>query len=119
MPVPLRTDFGAAQLRAIAKRTKNAAQARRLLALGAIYEGASRTAAAQLGGVTLQIVRDWVIKFNAHRPEVLIVCKASGQPAKELCWNLGDEADQAALCGFSSMTSIPSWNLAPAMSLGN
>ncbi|MCH4561471.1 hypothetical protein [Mesorhizobium jarvisii] len=37
----------------------------------------------------------------------------------ELCWNLGDEADQAALCGFNSMTSIPSWNLAPAMSFGN
>ncbi|QND55807.1 hypothetical protein [Mesorhizobium huakuii] len=37
----------------------------------------------------------------------------------ELCCNLGDEADQAALCGFSSMTSIPSWNVAPAMSLGN
>jgi hypothetical protein len=41
-----------------------------------------------------------------------------GLPA-ELCWNLGDEADQAALCGFVSMTSIPSRNLAPAMSLGN
>ncbi|WP_432421273.1 hypothetical protein [Mesorhizobium huakuii] len=38
---------------------------------------------------------------------------------EELCCNLGDEADQAALCGFSSMTSIPSWNVAPAMSLGN
>ncbi|NGO54558.1 PAS domain S-box protein [Allomesorhizobium camelthorni] len=38
---------------------------------------------------------------------------------QELCWNLGDEADQAALCGFSSMNSIPSWNLAPAMSFGN
>jgi hypothetical protein len=40
-------------------------------------------------------------------------------PLAELCWNLGDEADQAALCGFVSMTSIPSRNLAPAMSLGN
>ncbi len=38
---------------------------------------------------------------------------------KELCWNLDDEADQAALCGFVSMTSIPSRNLAPAMSFGN
>jgi hypothetical protein len=37
----------------------------------------------------------------------------------ELCWNLGDEVDQAALCGFVSMTSIPSRNLAPAMSFGN
>jgi hypothetical protein len=50
----------------------------------------------------------------------LILCRLSATAIfRELCWNLGDEADQAALCGFSSMTSIPSWNLAPAMSLGN
>ena len=39
--------------------------------------------------------------------------------ARELCGNLGDKIDQAALCGFISMTSIPSWNLTPASSLGN
>ncbi|MCH4561272.1 hypothetical protein ACVILI_006788 [Mesorhizobium sp. USDA 4775] len=47
------------------------------------------------------------------------VCDTPLEPDAELCWNLGDEADQAALCGFNSMTSIPSWNLAPAMSFGN
>ena len=36
-----------------------------LLALAAIYDGSSRTEAAEIGGVTLQIVRDWVLKFNA------------------------------------------------------
>jgi hypothetical protein len=30
----------------------------------AIYDGASRTAAARIGGVTLQIVRDWVIQCS-------------------------------------------------------
>jgi hypothetical protein len=45
--------------------------------------------------------------------------KKNGKTPAELCWNLGDEADQAALWGFVSMTSIPSRNLAPAMSLGN
>jgi transposase len=65
MPLPLRGDFDAAQLRAIARRTKDAAQTRRLLALAAVYDGATRTAAALIGGVTLQIVRDWVLKFNA------------------------------------------------------
>ena len=74
MPIPLRSDFDASQLRALARKTKNAPQARRLLALAAIYEGASRTEAARIGGVTLQIVRDWVLKFNAqggraHRPQ--------------------------------------------------
>ena len=55
MPVPLRTDFDAHALRAIARKTKDGPQARRLLALAAIYEGATRTAAARLGGVTVQI----------------------------------------------------------------
>ena len=48
----------------------------------AIYEGATRSEAAKIGGVTLQIVRDWVVKFNAHGPEGLIDRKAPGQPAR-------------------------------------
>jgi hypothetical protein len=35
------------------------------LALAAIYEGASRTQAARIGEVTVQVVRDCVVKFNA------------------------------------------------------
>ncbi len=80
--IPLRRDFDAATLRAVAKKTKDAAQARRLLALAAIYEGAMRTEAAKIGDVTLQIVRDWVVKFNAHGPDGLIDRKAPGQPPK-------------------------------------
>src|SRR3712207_493338 len=82
MPVPLRTDFDAAALRAIARTTKDGPQARRLLALAAIYDGATRTAAARIGGGTVQIVRDWVVKFNAHGPEGLINRKPPGQPSK-------------------------------------
>ena len=63
MPVPLR-DFDAGMTRAPAKLSKYAPQARRLLALAAIYDGATRSEAAEIGGVTLQIVRDWVVKFN-------------------------------------------------------
>ena len=44
-----------------ARKTKDGPQARRLLALAAIYDGATRTEAAKIGGVTLQIVRDWVM----------------------------------------------------------
>lgn len=72
MAIPLRADFDAQMVRAAAKRSKDGAQARRLLALAAIYEGATRTEAAKIGGVTLQIVRDWVLKFNAHGPDGLI-----------------------------------------------
>jgi transposase len=82
VPIPLRTDFDAFQLRAIARKAKDGPQARRLLALAAIYEGASRTEAARIGGVTLQIVRDWVLKFNAQGPEGLIDRKPPGQPSR-------------------------------------
>ena len=82
MPIPLRSDFDASQLRALARKTKDGPQARRLLALAAIYEGASRTEAARIGGVTLQIVRDWVLKFNAQGPEGLIDRKPPGQPSR-------------------------------------
>ena len=82
MPIRLRSDFDASQLRAVARKTKNAAQARRLLALAAIYEGGTRTEAAQIGGVTLQIVRDWVLKFNAQGPEGLIDRKPTGQTSR-------------------------------------
>ena len=82
MPVPLRSAFEADALRVIARKTKDGAQARRLLALAAIYDGASRTEAARIGGVTVQIVRDWVVKFNAHGPDGLIDRKPSGRPSK-------------------------------------
>ena len=82
MPVPLRNDFDAAALRGIARKSKDGPQARRLLALAAIYEGASRTDAARIGGVTRQIVRDWVVKFNAHGPAGLIDRKPPGQPSR-------------------------------------
>ena len=67
MALPLRDDFDAPTVRLAAKRSKDGPQARRLLALAAIYEGASRSEAAKIGGVTLQIIRDWVLKFNARR----------------------------------------------------
>ena len=79
--IGLRGDFDAAALRAIAKRSKDGAQARRLLALAAIYDGATRSEAAKIGGVTLQIVRDWVLRFNAHGPDGLVDRKAPGQPS--------------------------------------
>ena len=82
MPVPLRADFDARSVRAAAKRSKDGPQARRLLALAATYEGTTRSEAAKIGGVTLQIVRDWVVKFDARGPEGLIDRKAPGQPAR-------------------------------------
>jgi transposase len=82
MPIALRTDFDSVTVRSAARNAKDGAQARRLLALAAIYEGASRTEAARLGSVTVQIVRDWVVKFNATGPEGLIDKKAPGKPPR-------------------------------------
>lgn len=45
MAVSLREDFDAARLRGLAKKTKDGPQTRRLLALAAIYDGATRTEA--------------------------------------------------------------------------
>jgi transposase len=42
------------------------------LALASIYDGGSRSDAARIGGVGLQIVRDWVVRFNTHGPDGLI-----------------------------------------------
>jgi transposase len=59
--------------------SRDANQTRRLLALAVIYEGASRSVAAGIGGVQRQTVRDWVAAFNAHGPAGLIDGKAPGQ----------------------------------------
>ena len=90
IPVALRTDFDSSDLRRLGRAARDAAQARRLLALAAIYDGGSRTEAAKIGSVTLQIVRDWVMRFNAHGPDGLINIKARGNPPK-----LNDEQRQA------------------------
>ena len=77
--VGLRGDFDGGALRAAARRSKDGPHARRLLALAAIYDGATRTEAAKIVGVGLQVVRDWALKFNAHGPDGLTDRKAPGQ----------------------------------------
>ena len=69
VPVKLRDDFSAVDVRAHARRCKDGAQVRRLLAIATILDGDSRSDAAPVGGVTRQIVRDWVLRFNADGPE--------------------------------------------------
>ena len=71
------------------------------MALAAIYEGATRTEAAKIGGVTLQIVRDWVLKFNAHGPDGLIDRKPPGQPPRL------NDAHRAALAAIIESGPIP------------
>ena len=65
LPLPLRSDFTAVDLRRM-RVGRHAAQARRLLALAAIYDGGPRAGGGADRRRGLQIVRDWVVRFNAR-----------------------------------------------------
>ena len=78
-PICLRSYFDASGLRRAARASTDANQVRRLLALAAIYNGTSRAQAARTSGVTPQIVRDWVVRFNAEGSAGLIDRKAPGR----------------------------------------
>jgi hypothetical protein len=108
MPIPLREGFDAASLRAMARESRDAGQTRRRLALAAIRDGATRSAAARIGGVTLQIVRGRSCGADRAglgddaqraRPAGLIDRKAPGQPRR-----LDDYASRA-----SKATIPPMW----------
>lgn len=100
-PIALRKDFDAGTLRALARRSSDPGQVRRLLAVGAIYDGGTRSAAAAIGGVGLQTVRDWVLGFNAEGPDGLATGKAPGNPS------ILDAAQRTALCRIVEDGPIP------------
>jgi transposase len=64
--VKVRTDFSAAELRRVAAASKHANQSRRLLSIAAVLDGMSRAAAARIGGMDRQTLRDWVHRYNAE-----------------------------------------------------
>src|SRR5437660_7635766 len=70
--IMIRQDFEAGELRCLARTVKNANQARRLLAIAAVYEGMDREEAARIGGMDRQTLRDWVHRFNEEGPDGLI-----------------------------------------------
>ena len=74
----IRTDFSASELRRLAAGSKDANQSCRLLSLAAALEGMSREAAARIGGMDRQTLRDWVHRFNAQGPEGLKDIRSKG-----------------------------------------
>ena len=78
----VRSDFTAGDVRGFARRAKDAAQTRRLLAIAAVLDGASREDAAKIGGMDRQTLRDWVIRFNEQGPDGLINIPSPGVPPK-------------------------------------
>ena len=69
--IPVQTDYTAGEVRRFAQRAKDAAQARRLLAIAAVLAGASREEAAKIGGMDRQTLRDWVHRYNAEAGSAL------------------------------------------------
>lgn len=100
-PIKLREDFDGPALRVLARGTRDATQSRRLVALAEIYDGGRRGDAARIGGVTLQIVRDWVLRFNARGPDGLIDARHPG-PRRKL-----NDAQRAALVKVVETGPIP------------
>ena len=88
--ISLRDDFNGSDLRRLARLSKDAGKSRQPLALAEIYDGGKRQDAARIGDVGLQVVRDWVLRFNAKGPDGLIDGKSTGQPCK-----LNDDQRQA------------------------
>lgn len=72
----IRHDYTADDLRRLARQSRDADWSHRLLALSVIYEDDSRSRAASIGGVGLQIIRDWVERCNLHGPHAV---KAKGR----------------------------------------
>ncbi len=99
--IALRDDFEGPGLRRLAKASKDAGQSRRLLALAEIYDGGRRTDAARIGDVGLQIIRDWVLRFNMEGPAGLIDRKAPGRSPKL------NDAQRQALAEMVEQGPIP------------
>jgi transposase len=60
-----RHELGAGELRREATRCRDAAAARRMLALALVLDGVSRKQAARHAGMDRQTLRDWVHRYNA------------------------------------------------------
>ena len=80
--VVLREDFDAGSVRRLARDADDADQARRLLAIAAVYDGMSRADAARIGGMDRQTLRDWAHRFNAEGAAGLINRIAPGNPRR-------------------------------------
>jgi len=80
-----RTDMSAADLRAAAKRSGDARQASRILAIAMVLDGFNREDAARLCGMDRQTLRDWVHRYNKAGLDGLAGRGRSGRPAS-LSW---------------------------------
>src|ERR671929_1298658 len=89
-----RRELSAGELRREATRCRDAAAARRMLALALVLEGSSREEAARHAGMDRQALRDWVHRYHAEGLGGLRDRPRPGRPCAL------DEGRQAALKGL-------------------
>ena len=75
-----RSEWTAAELRRMARRSDDGRVSCRLLALAIVLEGATRTAAASAAGMDRQTLRDWVHRYNEGGVAALSDQPGSGRP---------------------------------------
>lgn len=83
MPIAVRrTERSAAELRREAAKSRDANQARRLLALALVMEDKPRGEAAKACGMDRQTLRDWVHRYNAEGIDGLSDRPRSGRKSR-------------------------------------
>ena len=98
-PIPLRQDFDVSQLRSLARRTKDGPQARRLLALAAIYDGATRTEAAKIGGVGLPARSPaWTMPASWVNSTGCSTTRSMASKWKTACSGCRKDRDRVSIC---------------------
>jgi transposase len=112
----IRTDYAPTELRRLARRTNNRAQALRLVAIAAALQGASRAEAARAGAMDRQTLRDWVLRFNQSGTQGLLD-RPKGHPHCRL-----DEGQLAALKAWMlkgpspERDGVSAWRIVDAVS---
>ena len=110
--IELRNDYGADDLRALARKSRNGKQARRLMALAGVADGLSRTDAAAVGLMDRQTLRDWVHRFNTEGPDGLIDRKSSGPKPKLSCEQLATLTEIVAAGPDRMIDGVVRWRCA-------
>ena len=100
-PIEVRKDMSSDELCGFARTSKDAGQVRRPLALAAILDGGSRSEAARITGVTLQIVRVCVLRLKEAGISGLATRKAPGPSA------ILDDHHRGALADIIDAGPIP------------
>ena len=83
MTIPIaRNDCTIEELHRLAGMCKDVRQSRRFRALAMVLDGVCRSEVAAAQGTTVQSIRDWILRFNAHGPDGLADDPRTGRPCR-------------------------------------